>query len=583
MRNMCETCRNDLKMAEQWSLVAELGRQVILAEAEQGLSIPGAIRPLTDAEILAKVHFGDIEALQLLAVSRSELILDSVQTNMTAAIMRELGSDEQSSAEAAERIMRLLAKPPARINALIADAANGLTAVFGDVYAGATNIVAEEVERQQKRPVDFGKLKPPPILGATAHAIATQPWSKLADKVAKNHITPSAIVNGKLTREDVQETMAKVPKAGTVDAARQGIHTAHGAGRVDAADMQGASNIWSSELLDGRTCEPCEKIDGTEYNSMAAAKLDYPMGGYRECLGEQRCRGTLVFLYLDPQPGTGVDPDGNVTGQITIGPNRPRTPTGAPADTPPPAPPGTLKESITKSVDALNPDARLGGRSFRDTVTGMSVKHADNIEAQTALQKLAEDFAELVEMPEGYTMKAENAFGLDKQAQLGYVFYGPDGKYAGQANRIFYEEKGKFVAYHQSFVMEPDHQGHGISSRFLAASEQLYRKLGVEEIHLNANIDVGGYAWAKAGFDWKDWPSAVAIQEQLLEKIEDVPFMQREQLKTMLYQFSKRNFDAGTVPTPYDFAMFGYKPGAAKWTGKDLMLDTDWEGRKPLT
>jgi GNAT superfamily N-acetyltransferase len=586
---MCENCANDLKMAEQWTIVAEMARQVIMAEADAGLSIPGAVRPLTDAEILAGVHFGDIYALQLLAAARSEVIINSVQNNLTQAIIRELGSDEQSSAEAAARIMRLMAKPLPKINALIQEAANGLETVFGDVYAGALDIVTSEIQFQNVRPVDFSTLKPPKdVLAVQAQVIATQPWAKLTDKVSKNHLTPSAIVNGNISRAAVRETMEKVPLAGTVDAARQAIHTAHGAGRIDAASKQGATDIWASELLDGKTCEPCAKIDGKDYLSMAAAMQDYPMGGYRDCLGEQRCRGTLVFMY-DTPGNSGVDPQGRVTGQIDIGPNRPRTP-GTPLppaqDGPPPARHGVLKEQIRTSIDALNVDEALGGKSFRETLGGFEGLK-NRAEERAVLQKLHEGFAQLVPLPDGYTMKVDSVYSDGKAGTVEYNFNNSTGGYAGMARRIYSFESGKLVVEHDLFKLNAASQGHGISSRFLAASEEFYRKLGVEQINIHANIDVGGYAWAKAGFDWrsKSGPGSFAdyaLSDYRIDRFVDIYPDDIGTLKTLRRKLTKENYEAGTAPTPYDIAMVGYTEGATEWLGKSIMLDSDWLGKKVL-
>ncbi len=59
--------------------------------------------------------------------------------------------------------------------------------------------------------------------------------------------------------------------------------------------------IYSSELLDTNTCENCVAKDGTEYLEIGAAEIDYPTGGYKDCLGLERCRGTLVAVYEESQ------------------------------------------------------------------------------------------------------------------------------------------------------------------------------------------------------------------------------------------------------------------------------------------
>lgn len=57
--------------------------------------------------------------------------------------------------------------------------------------------------------------------------------------------------------------------------------------------------LYASELLDENACEECTAVDGTEYESLEAAEADYPTGGYANCLGGPRCRGTLVAVHVD--------------------------------------------------------------------------------------------------------------------------------------------------------------------------------------------------------------------------------------------------------------------------------------------
>jgi hypothetical protein len=61
--------------------------------------------------------------------------------------------------------------------------------------------------------------------------------------------------------------------------------------------QQAPGTYHSSELLDQNTCEPCASVDGTDYDSLDDAESDYPTGGYAECAGGPRCRGTIVVVY----------------------------------------------------------------------------------------------------------------------------------------------------------------------------------------------------------------------------------------------------------------------------------------------
>jgi hypothetical protein len=59
------------------------------------------------------------------------------------------------------------------------------------------------------------------------------------------------------------------------------------------------ASFYASELLDDATCDECANIDGTEYASLDDAQDDYPTGGFKDCAGGQRCRGTVVAVYGD--------------------------------------------------------------------------------------------------------------------------------------------------------------------------------------------------------------------------------------------------------------------------------------------
>jgi hypothetical protein len=59
------------------------------------------------------------------------------------------------------------------------------------------------------------------------------------------------------------------------------------------ADGQGASYLTADEVLDTNSCEACEEIDGTRFDTLADAQAAYPFGGYQDCDGGSRCRGTF--------------------------------------------------------------------------------------------------------------------------------------------------------------------------------------------------------------------------------------------------------------------------------------------------
>ena len=71
-------------------------------------------------------------------------------------------------------------------------------------------------------------------------------------------------------------------------------------------------------------------------------------------------------------------------------------------------------------------------------------------------------------------------------------------KSIGTFNRELNFADGK--AYSAFFKIEKSHQDSDIGKRVLSGNVAMYEKLGFTEVGVTANIDVGGYAWAKYGY-----------------------------------------------------------------------------------
>ncbi len=57
--------------------------------------------------------------------------------------------------------------------------------------------------------------------------------------------------------------------------------------------------------------------------------------------------------------------------------------------------------------------------------------------------------------------------------------------------------------HHSSFEMDENVQGRGFGTIFYKQSEDAYVRMGMKTVSLFADMDIGGYAWARMGFDWK--------------------------------------------------------------------------------
>lgn len=165
-----------------------------------------------------------------------------------------------------------------------------------------------------------------------------------------------------------------------------------------------------------------------------------------------------------------------------------------------------------------------------------------------------------------------------------------DGREVGTATRT-YRDDGSVE--HVEFVLDYDAQGQGLATRWNRQTEEAYRELGVDRITLNANIDVGGYAWARQGYDWNvDFPSplgpagvAEARAFDMLERAES-QFIRPDDTETLadleqMYALFGQP-DTSQWPTPFEVSELGRGRGYEIHPGMSAMLGASWPGVKHL-
>lgn len=172
-----------------------------------------------------------------------------------------------------------------------------------------------------------------------------------------------------------------------------------------------------------------------------------------------------------------------------------------------------------------------------------------------------------------------------------------NGKNAGRLVRDIYRRYDQSVpgnyTWHVSNelfdITDAAYQGVGFATEVGQVMEAWYRELGVSDISVHANIDVGGYAWARAGFEFHPALSVRGMTEDLLGRILRVtPASDTESLRLLKDFGARLNGPVENWPTPYDLSKIG-RPADAKgqktwkvWPGKAGLLDSDWYGIKYL-
>jgi hypothetical protein len=229
-----------------------------------------------------------------------------------------------------------------------------------------------------------------------------------------------------------------------------------------------------------------------------------------------------------------------------------------------------------------------------------------------------------------YTKVAELAWdkGDARFKVEGRIFNKKD-KEIGSFTRVFKIKKdGTFVVDHDYLLLDEDVQGTGFAHEFNQRAIAGYKRMGVQQIALQADIDIGGYAWARAGYDWA--PDNVASLAEMLEyRLSPARIAQKEapsprtqkQIDSGFFPVShnlwripeeRREEQAALVqklwldiggtadtdtpvdelpdiiemwPTPYELSQLGRWPGAGKddwWIGKAIMAGSNWYGVRDL-
>lgn len=172
-------------------------------------------------------------------------------------------------------------------------------------------------------------------------------------------------------------------------------------------------------------------------------------------------------------------------------------------------------------------------------------------------------------------------------------------------------DNGRINVIHEELMLNPKIQGMGFATAFNERTYAWYRSINAEKVSLLANSDVGGLAWALAGYDWKDddldgfiemqdridraRSGAQTMPNGMLTHVDKIPAERREEqfaLAQRLWDVVGGSVDDDTSfddiaeikdrwPIPYEIANLGRWEGAGKsdtWIGKIIMKGSNWWG-----
>lgn len=132
---------------------------------------------------------------------------------------------------------------------------------------------------------------------------------------------------------------------------------------------------------------------------------------------------------------------------------------------------------------------------------------------------------------------------------------------------------GGWEVYHAYLGIDKKTQGGGIGRSIMRGSLGVYKKLGISKITVTANIDIGGYTWARFGFGAQD---VFAFRDQArlgLGKILRGGFITQKEHDDAI-TILRSNIAPDRLP--FEFASLITKSGYK--LGKEALLNSGWRG-----
>jgi hypothetical protein len=140
------------------------------------------------------------------------------------------------------------------------------------------------------------------------------------------------------------------------------------------------------------------------------------------------------------------------------------------------------------------------------------------------------------------------------------------------------------------FVLDKKATGSDVGKKILAANVKMYQEIGIETVEVHANVDVGGYAWARYGYvpSTRSWREDLQpylnrrLSELSTNVIVEVEGEEQDNEPQFFDEVDHANISVDEREELQE--LIDSRDSKAIWAiadhkhGKALLLDSDWEG-----
>jgi hypothetical protein len=254
-------------------------------------TLPLPSRPLrrqpSEVELSANINFAELDFVWQ---SRLDQLFDQWQNEVTSTQIDALHAQISKTADL-EKLVSIEAP---------AIGADVLRAAMLDMYHEGVRLATDEAKAQgheimEPHPDDYTSN-----FLARAKAVDESNARVISNMAGTRALRMSG---GTLNRQEVadhtRDYLGALKFAMLRDRLGGALTAAVNTGRRAVMAEGPAARYYASEILDNNTCSPCAGVDGRQYNTLSESEQDYPGGGFVDCSGGDRCRGTLVAVYVE--------------------------------------------------------------------------------------------------------------------------------------------------------------------------------------------------------------------------------------------------------------------------------------------
>lgn len=244
---------------------------------------------------------------------------------------------------------------------------------------------------------------------------------------------------------------------------------------------------------------------------------------------------------------------------------------------------GLTNDEWIESISGNTRGGRARGGSALDVNAAWNNIHSMRGGPKSDFTTFATNAYEITDPETGFHTKITDISSYNDRLEVQGHVYDPDGNDIGDFSRSIYAYGDTIEIHHDSFSIQEVYEGLGFGSTFYQNAENVYLGQGIDKVTVFANISVGGYAWARMGFDF-DNSERLQSKQSVAKSVWESSWKMFKSNDTdpmpVMPTFTHA-WELAAMKSPWDSHFPAYTDNPKCDTfGKRMLLGKSWEGVK---